>query len=79
MPVQRHGETGYLLYWYQVNGTAYCNGDRQRALLLACRGRPVRPPVVKVMLQTSAATPDEAQKTLQSLAGDVYAWTREFR
>ena len=45
-------------------------------LLLACRGRPVRPPIVKVMLQTSAATPDEAQKTLQSLAGEVYAWTK---
>lgn len=78
LPMERGGEMGYLLFWYQIDGTAYCSGDSQRRLILACRGRPVRPPIVKVMLQTSAATPDEAQKTLQSFASEVFAWSRSF-
>ncbi len=78
MPVERRGEKGYVLYWYQIDGTAYYDGNRQRNLLLACRGRPVRPPIVKVMLHTMATDPDEAEKTLKSLADEVYKWSRGF-
>ena len=71
-------ETACLLYWYQIDGAAYTSGDGQRRLLLACRGRPVRPPIVKVMLQTSGANTADAEKTLQALAGEVYQWSRGF-
>jgi EpsI family protein len=78
LPVERRGEKSYILYWYQIDGTAYYTGDRQRTLLLASRGRPVRPPVVKVMLQTSVANPAEAEKCLKSFAAEVYQWSRGF-
>ncbi len=74
----RQGETLDVLYWYQIDGSVYHMGFQQRSLLLACRGRPVLPPVVKVMLQTSAAMPDSAEKTLTSFAAEVFKWTREF-
>jgi hypothetical protein len=78
LPVERGGVSAGLMYWYQVEGAAYWNGDRQRSLLLACRGRPVRPPIVKVLLQASATNPGDAEKALASLAQEVYAWTRGF-
>jgi len=34
--------------------------------------------LVKVMLQTTAANADEAEKTLTSLAGEAFAWTKDF-
>lgn len=77
-PVERQGQTNYIVYWYQVDGVPYFSRDRSRNLLLTYRGRPVLPPVVKVLLHSSAANADEAEKTLQSLAGEVFKWTKEF-
>ena len=73
-----HGKTEFLFYWYQIDGAAYCRGDRQRKLLLACRGRPLCPPIVKVMMQASAANPEDAEKTMKSLAAEVFKWSRGF-
>jgi len=78
LPVERQGQTDYIVYWYQVDGVAYSSRDRSRNLLLTYRGRPVLPPIVKVLLHTAAASPDEAEKTLTSLAGEVYKWTKGF-
>ena len=78
LPAARQGQMAYVLYWYQIDGAAYCSGDRQRQLIHGLRGRALLPPIVKVMLHTAAASPDEAEKTLKSLAGEVYAWTRGF-
>ena len=77
-PIERRGEAGYLLYWYHFNGSTYYNKDGQRNLFLACRGRPVRTPIVKVLLQTSAASPADAEAALKSLGEKVYTWSRGF-
>ncbi len=79
LPVERNGRTACVLFWYQVGGVAYTSNDRCRNLMLGYRGRPVLPPVVKVMLQTTAASAEEAEKTLTPLARDAFKWTREFR
>jgi hypothetical protein len=76
--VERRGATDYVLYWYQIEGQAFCDGDRQRQIFLGCRGRSVCPPVVKVMLFASAPNAEEAEKTLLGFAGSVFAWTRQF-
>jgi EpsI family protein len=78
LPVDRRGEKNYVLYWYQIDGKTYYEGNRQRDILLACRGRPFRPPVVKFMLHTTATDADEAEKTMKSLASEVYKWSRDF-
>jgi len=78
MPVERRGETAYVLYWYQIDGHAYCTGDRQRQLIHGVRGRPTFPAIVKVMLHTVAPTPEAAEKTLMSLAAETFAWTQSF-
>jgi EpsI family protein len=78
LPVERQGQTAYVLHWFQIDGVPYHTYARQRSLLTATRGRPLRPPIVKVMLQTSAASPAEAEKTLTSFAAEVYKWTRDF-
>jgi EpsI family protein len=78
LPVKRLGETAYVLYWYQIEGATYWTGNSQRRLIRACRGRPFRPPVVKVMLNTSAASPGDAEQALKSLATLVYEWSRNF-
>ncbi|MGO9109686.1 MAG: exosortase C-terminal domain/associated protein EpsI [Thermoguttaceae bacterium] len=78
VPIQRHGERSYILYWYQIEGTTYLNGDTQRKLFLACRGRPFRPPIVKVLMQAPGASSDDTEKTLKLLAGDVFQWSRGF-
>jgi EpsI family protein len=78
LPIERPGETDYVLCWYQIAGAVYCTGDRQRRLFPAQRGRPFFPPVVKVMLQTGATNAEEAEKTLTSLAAEAYKWTKAF-
>jgi EpsI family protein len=77
-PAQRHGENVWVLYWYQIDGRAYYNGDQQRRIVQGWRGRAQRPAIVKVMLQTTAAKADEAEKALKSLAAEVYKWTKDY-
>jgi EpsI family protein len=74
----REGQICYVLYWYQIEGDAYCTPYQQRQIMLGWRGRSARPPILKVMLQTTAANADEAEKTLLSLATEIYKWTRAF-
>ena len=76
LTLSRDGSRVYCLYWYQVGETTFWNSDNQRRVVQAFRGRPTWPPMIKVMLQTSANSSAEAQQRLTSLAGLVYAWTR---
>ncbi len=78
MPAEKGGETALVLYWYQIDGKAYFSGDTQRQIVHGWRGRPTRPPIVKVLLQTSAANADKAEKSLTSFATEVFKWTRDF-
>jgi EpsI family protein len=72
------GRVVYVLYWYQIEGEAYCTPSQQRQIMLGWRGRAARPPILKVMLQTAAANSDDAEKTLLSLGTEIYKWTRDF-
>jgi hypothetical protein len=79
IPAEHQGETLYVLYWYQIDGNAFVTGDAQRKLLLSCRGRPTRPPIIKVMLQTTATSAEAAEKSLTAVARDVFKWTKDFK
>jgi hypothetical protein len=76
--VERDDARLYCLYWYQVGDTTFWESDGQRRVVQSFRGRDTWPPMVKVMLQTSAKSPDEAQGRLKDLASLVYAWTRAY-
>jgi EpsI family protein len=78
LPMDRDGARTYCLYWYQVGDTTFWTGDDQRRVVLSFRGRATWPPMLKVMLQTEAASRDEAQGRLKDLAAQVYAWTRQY-
>lgn len=75
---QRNYESVCVLYWYQIDGHVYSTLARMRQLSLGLRGRPTRPPVVKVMLQTSASDLESAGKILMPLANEIFNWTKDF-
>jgi hypothetical protein len=52
----------------------FYDGDGQRRAVWKLRGRKTWPPMVKVMLQTSAADADQAKELLKSLAVPAKAW-----
>ena len=62
----------YCLYWYQFGDVTFWTGDDQRRVVHSFRGKEAWPPMIKVMLQTSANSPDEALGRLKSLAAQVY-------
>jgi EpsI family protein len=68
----------YCLYWYQFGDATVYDGGAQRKLILGFRGQTTWPPLIKVMLQTSANTPEEAQRRLLDLAAPAFAWTKGF-
>ncbi|MGA2616459.1 MAG: exosortase-associated EpsI family protein [Thermoguttaceae bacterium] len=72
------GQTIYCLYWYQIGDATFFTGDGQRKQVRSLRGRTTWPPMIKVMLQTVATTPTEAEERLKALAAPVFAWTKEF-
>jgi hypothetical protein len=78
LTLSRDDASIYCLYWYQVGDKTFWNGDDQRRVVQSFRGKKAWPPMLKVMLQTSANSPDEAQKQLKSLADLVYDWTRAY-
>jgi EpsI family protein len=78
MPVEKNGQKACVLYWYQIEGRTLNTSDQVRQIVRGLRGKAFRPPIVKVMLHANAATPEEAEKTLTPLAGQVFAWTKGF-
>jgi EpsI family protein len=78
LTMSRDGHRVFCLYWYQVGTTTFWSAVDQRRIVDSFRGRTVWPPMIKVMLQTSANSPEEATTTLKSLAALVYPWTRDF-
>jgi EpsI family protein len=78
LALEHGGQREYCLYWYQIGDTTFWDGDGQRRAVLALRGREVRPPLIKVMLATTARSPEEAAASLKDLAESVYPWTRDF-
>jgi hypothetical protein len=78
LTLSRDGARVYCLFWYQVGEVTFWNADEQRSVVHTFRGRKTWPPMIKVMLQTSADSPEQAQQRLKPLASSVYAWAREF-
>jgi hypothetical protein len=78
LTLDHEGQRAYCLYWYQVADTSFWNGDEQRRVVQSFRGRDTWPPMIKVMLQTSANSPEEAVGRLKSLAAQVFAWTSQY-
>jgi hypothetical protein len=65
----RHGMQQFcVLYWYQVAGQITV--DRLGVLPIdrAVWWQPIRPPVLKVMLQTASSREDVAEERLRSMA-----------
>lgn len=79
LTVERDGQTLSVLYWYHIGDrVAVSYGDMRRAYW-SLRTKRIWPPVIKVMLQTSAADTDQALDRLESVALPVFEWTRELR
>ncbi len=78
LTLSHEGTRVFCLYWYQVGDTTFWNSDDQRRVVWSFRGKAAWPPMIKVMLQTSADSPAAAKQKLESLAGPVYAWTRNY-
>jgi len=74
LTMTRNDQHVYCLYWYQVGDKTFWNGDDQRRVVQSFRGQKFWPPMIKVMLEISANSPDEAQKQLKPLAEPVYDW-----
>jgi EpsI family protein len=72
--LQHGGQEICLLYWYQIKDMTFYDGDGQRRAVWKLRGQKTWPPMVKVMLRTSAADPDQAKELLKSLAVPAKAW-----
>jgi EpsI family protein len=79
LTLSREGNPMYCLYWYQVGDTTFWNSDDQRRVVHSFRGRATWPPMIKVMLQTSAGSLAEAEQRLTSLAVLVYPWVTAYR
>jgi hypothetical protein len=78
LTLDREGQRVYCLFWYQIGDTTFMEGDGQRRAVQSLRGQTVWPPMIKVMLQCSGTSPEEAATALKALASLVYPWTRDF-
>lgn len=78
LALDRDGLRVYCLYWYQFGDVTFWTGDDQRRVVHSIRGKEAWPPMIKVMLQTGANSPDEAVGRLKSLAAQVYSWTSQY-
>jgi EpsI family protein len=78
LTLDHDGMRVYCLYWYQVGTATFWERDGQRRVVQSFRGRATWPPMIKVMLQTAADSPEEAQGRLKNLASLIYPWTREY-
>jgi EpsI family protein len=78
LTMDRDGIRAYCLYWYQIGDATFSNADDQRRIVQSFRGKDTWPPMIKVMLETTANSPEEAQRRLKALAALVYPWTRAY-
>ncbi len=79
LTLERNGRPSYVLYWYELDGATFRTGDGLRAVLWNLRGRRSWPPMVKVILQTTAPDQQTAQQRLTEIAGPLRVWLSEYR
>ncbi len=75
---RREGQNSFLLYWYHLGDETILNQDEQREARWGFRGQAEWPPLIKVLMQTSAAEPVESKDRLIGFAELLREWTNEF-
>lgn len=79
LSLEQHEQPVYCLFWYQFGDVTFSDAQTERRLVLGFRGRKTAwPLLIKVMLTTSATSPERAERLLDDLAKPVFAWTKEF-
>lgn len=77
MTWSRNGERVMVVYWYQLGEHMILSRLDLGKARVALRGSEVWPPLVKVLMQTSANDPEAARLRLKTLAEDIYNWINE--
>lgn len=75
--LDREGQMGHVLFWFQVPETTYLDCYDQRKVFYAYRGKHAKPAVVKVMLQTSGPNAGRNAELLKDLAPHIHAWIEQ--
>ncbi len=76
--MRKDGRDVMLLYWYHLGNQTVLNQGQLRKAKWKLRGREEWPPLVKVLLTTSAADAKGAEKRLMDFAKLLRTWTDEF-
>ncbi|MGA2030840.1 MAG: exosortase C-terminal domain/associated protein EpsI, partial [Thermoguttaceae bacterium] len=71
---QREGDKILVLYWYELGENVLFERIDMGAVRWKMRGRATWPPMVKVLLQTSAAEAGLAQSQLLQIAAQIRQW-----
>ncbi len=79
LSVERENSRLFVLFWYQMGDRFFTSNEAMRATFWSFRGQRVWPPIVKVMLQTSASDVRSARDQFRELAGPVLTWLGEYR
>jgi EpsI family protein len=74
---EQEGQRIHVLYWYQVGDANFVDTDGMRRERWKLFGKRVWPPIVKVMLQSSTASPTLAETQLRKFGEAVIAWTKD--
>ncbi len=77
--VRREGEQAVALFWFQMGDQSFVDRDSYRHARRTFFGLEAWPAVVKVLLQTSAGSPAEAQTRLMEFGKLVLAETSQLR
>ena len=78
LTVRRDAKQSYVVYWYQLGERIIIGRAPLQRAPWTFRGMKTYPPLIKVMLHVPVSDPDRAQDQLQSIAGPLSAWLREF-
>ena len=69
------GQQVAVIYWYQIGGRTYVDRDSGRAIRRGLWGSSERPPMVKVLLQSTEIMSDDDQQHLLDLASQIHKFT----
>lgn len=76
---EKDGTTIFVLYWFQFGDFVICNASELASARWEYRNEDTWPPVVKMMLHTSANRPERAVKRLKEFADELHKTTRTFK
>jgi hypothetical protein len=79
LTVERDSQKLCVLFWYQVGDSSFATLDGMRDKIWSMRGKASWPPMVKVMLQISAAEPRVAEGALREIAVPIALWLKDYQ